>query len=219
MTLRRPLLLLPAALLALAACAQNPPTLLCGLAPMARDGAPAAEPETTGRRRPGWIAVGPVTIADYLDRPQIVTRTSSTELQLAEFHKWVEDLETAFPRVLVEDLTVLLGTQKVTQVPVPREIRIDQQVEVDVLQLDASDPSMVTLDAMWRIYGADGERLLDEGRTRIQKPVDAAPPPSSASPTDGKAFYDSVVQAMSDATADLGRAIAEALGRVRAKSA
>jgi len=38
------------------------------------------------------IGIGPIELPEYLDRPQIVTRLSKNELQLAEFDQWVEPL-------------------------------------------------------------------------------------------------------------------------------
>ena len=54
------------------------------------------------------IGIGPVEIPEYLNRAQIVTRVSPTELKLAEFDRWAEPLNNNFSRVLAENLTSLL---------------------------------------------------------------------------------------------------------------
>ena len=54
------------------------------------------------------VAVGPVAIPDYLDRPQILTRSGPSELQLAEFERWAGSLEKDVSRVLAENLSTLL---------------------------------------------------------------------------------------------------------------
>src|SRR5664279_3044471 len=51
------------------------------------------------------IAIGPVRIPDYLDRPQIVTRSGKNELKLSEFDRWAGSLESDVNRVLVEDIS------------------------------------------------------------------------------------------------------------------
>ena len=170
--------------------------------------------ETAAQRRPLVIGVGPMAVADYLDRPQIVTRSTAMELQLHDFDMWVETLEAIFSRTLSEDLSALLGTESVVLMPAPREVQLDYQVEVDVLRFDAMRPGDVTLDAMWRLYGRDGTALVRDGRARIATPVaeqaaaDGAPPPPS---------YDlsPVVAAMSEATLQLARQIATAIAAAR----
>jgi uncharacterized lipoprotein YmbA len=42
----------------------------------------------------------------YLDRFEIVTRSGSNELKLADFHRWAEPLEEGIARVLAENLAV-----------------------------------------------------------------------------------------------------------------
>src|SRR5271157_1862130 len=49
------------------------------------------------------IAIGPVRIPDYLDRPQIVIRSGKNELKLSEFDRWAGSLESDVSRVLVDD--------------------------------------------------------------------------------------------------------------------
>src|SRR5262249_23921679 len=39
------------------------------------------------------LAVGPIDLPDYVDRPQIVTRTGSNELVIAEFDRWGGSLD------------------------------------------------------------------------------------------------------------------------------
>jgi uncharacterized lipoprotein YmbA len=50
------------------------------------------------------IGLGPIAFPKYLDRPQIVTRTSPYELNFAEFERWSEPLDTNFSRILAENL-------------------------------------------------------------------------------------------------------------------
>jgi len=48
------------------------------------------------------IAVGPVELPRYLDRPQIVTRKGPNQLELAEFDLWAESLADNFAGVLID---------------------------------------------------------------------------------------------------------------------
>lgn len=189
-----------------AACAQiSPPTRYYALSSL---------PATAQDRKPLVIGIGPIAMADYLDRPQIVTRSTAMELQLHDFDLWIEPLETIFPRTLGDNLSNLLATDRVVLMPAPREVRLDYQVEVDVLRFDAMRPGEVMLDAGWRIYGRDGAELLRDGRSRIAKPV-AQPSGDAAAPAAPEAEMPAVVAAMSEATAELSRRIATAIASAR----
>lgn len=180
----------------------------------------SALPPTAQDRKPLVIGVGPVAMADYLERPQIVTRSTAMELQLHDFDLWVETLETIFPRTLGDNLSNLLATDRVVLMPAPREVRLDYQVEVDVLRFDAMRPGEVTLDAGWRIYGRDGSDLLRDGRSRITRPV-TLPAPDAESPAGSRAAFASeaempaIVAAMSEATTELSRQIATIIASSR----
>lgn len=177
----------------------SPPTRFYSLAPTA-EAVPLAD-------RPVGLAVGPVLVAEYLRRPQIVTRLDETRLALAEFDQWIEAFDVMFPRVLAENLAAALGTDRISLTPVPRDMRVDHQVEVDVVRFDATQGGDVVLDALWRVYGRDGDRLLQQSRSVITRPLPAAGEDAVA--------YDATVVAMSGATAELARTIAEAVRSAR----
>ena len=71
-------LLAGALLLVLAACGGSPPTQFYTLSGMQL---PPGNPNTRGT----VVGVGPVTLPEYLDRPQIVTRTSGNRVTLANY--------------------------------------------------------------------------------------------------------------------------------------
>ena len=58
------------------------------------------------------IGVGPIRFPDYLDRPGIVTRSSGNTIEIAEFDLWAGSLKDDFMRILAENLSILLGTEK-----------------------------------------------------------------------------------------------------------
>ena len=53
------------------------------------------------------IGVGPLTLVDYLDRPQIVTREKANKVLLNEFHQWAEPLKDNLLRILAMNLSAL----------------------------------------------------------------------------------------------------------------
>lgn len=115
---------------------------------------------TTEKQSNLHIGIGPVQFAEYLQRSQIVTRTNSAEVSLAETHRWAEPLNNNFSRILAENLSILIGTDKISLHPSRNWSDIDYQVVINVWQFDASKQGDVTLVANWSIRGKGGSELL-----------------------------------------------------------
>lgn len=115
---------------------------------------------TTEKQSNLHIGIGPVQFAEYLQRSQIVTRTNSAEISLAETHRWAEPLHNNFSRILAENLSILIGTDKISLHPSRNWSDIDYQVVINVWQFDASKQGDVTLVANWSIRGKGGSELL-----------------------------------------------------------
>src|SRR5215475_2487229 len=128
------LVLCGVALLVLSGCLGSTPPTHFYLMP------PLSSGDTTSPAAAGpWaltLAVGPVTVPPYLDRPQIVTRTSRATLTLADFAQWAGPLADTTARVLSEDLALLIPTERVVLYPWPRTIDPDYQIMVEVLQFE-----------------------------------------------------------------------------------
>src|SRR5262245_59454821 len=63
------------------------------------------------------IGIGPITLPQYLNRPQIVTRVSGNQLAVAEFDQWGGDLNDNVTRALATNLSSLLETDRVFLFP------------------------------------------------------------------------------------------------------
>ena len=156
---------------------------------------PETAPLGTSTEQGPTIGVGPVTLPRYLDRPQIVTRTSPYELKLAEFDRWAEAVDANFSRVLAENLSFAFPTARVAVSPWPRSTVIDYQVTVDVSYFLSQVGGDSLLIADWTLFKGDGQEVLRSGRSRV-----------SASPTGQD--YAAIVSAMSQTVASLSREIA-----------
>src|SRR5262245_63349391 len=102
-------LVLATAALAAGCLGGSAPTRFYVLAPV--DGAAVAG------ERPLAIGIGPVSVAGYLDRPQIVTRPAADKIDLGEFDQWGEPLRDGITRVLAEDLARQLPGAKISTFP------------------------------------------------------------------------------------------------------
>jgi uncharacterized protein len=194
-------LLAAALLLVVAACSQSPPTEFYTLSGMQLPPAVPSAAKTV-------VGIGPVTLPDYLDRPQIVTRASGNRVILASFHSWVEPMDGMFTRVLVGNLSSLLATDNVVTLPQRRPTPLDYQVEVDVARFDADRDGRAVLDARWWVFGKDGEELIGEGRSTIVEPATEPTTGANAESNGDPASYETIVAAMSKALARMSSAIA-----------
>ena len=149
------LALLGVCLLGLSGCASSPPTRLYVLPSMtgAETASPAAPRDLT-------IGVGPVTLSPYLDRLPIVTRASRARLVLGQFDQWAASLQDLVTRVLAENLSRLIPTERVVLHPWSRTVELDYQVTVDVMQFDAGPSGEVVLAARWRLLNAKEQALV-----------------------------------------------------------
>lgn len=143
------------------------------------------------------IGVGPISLPNYLDRPEIVRRSTPNEFQVAEFDRWGEQLRDVFPRVMAENLSELLATDRVFLLPQRRAMTIDYQVEVNVTRFDADVGGPAILAARWEIFDDDGKSLVVD-RSTFTETVEG----------DG---YGAVATAMSRTVAAFSREIAMAI--------
>lgn len=144
------------------------------------------------------LGLGPITFPQYLNRPQIVTKASAHEVELAEFHKWAEPLQENFTNVLQENLSALLSTDGIVQYPWKRSNPLDYQLSLDVIQFDGTKSQEAVLKVRWTLVGEDGETLLMKKASHFTEPV-------------GGLNYEDFVQAMSRTLTSLSREIANAI--------
>ena len=106
------------------------------------------------------IIIGPITLPAYLNRSQIVTRTTENELNLAEYHRWAEPIKENIARVLMERLSILLDTNQIAIYPRRTSSRSAYQITIDVTRFDAGPDNHVYLNVFWTIYGENGREAL-----------------------------------------------------------
>ncbi len=102
------------------------------------------------------LGIGPIAMPEYLDRPQILTRTEGNELDYTEFHQWAEPLKDNFSRVLGENLSVLVPTNRIFLFPWRRASKVNHKVAADVIQFEGALGGTSTLAVRWTLYRIDG---------------------------------------------------------------
>jgi len=110
------------------------------------------------------IGVGPVSLAEYLDRPNLVTQETANQLGVAEDHRWAGDLTENITRVTAADLGRLLNTGNVRSYPWQKDSEIRYQVTLDVRQLHSGADGYAVCEIGWRAYSLP-ERTLKASKT------------------------------------------------------
>jgi uncharacterized lipoprotein YmbA len=144
------------------------------------------------------LGLGPIRFPKYLDRPQIVTRISAHEIDLAEFHKWAEPLKENVTNVLQENLSALLATDGIVLYPWNRAKLPDYQLSLDVIQLDGTKNQEAELTVRWTIMKKDGKHILQKMTSQFSEVVQGSE-------------YEDLVEAMSRMLATFSQEIADAI--------
>lgn len=189
----------------LAGCAGAQPRLyvLTPLPPGAPNGSGAGGGPSSERQRRGGRSIGvqPVAMPDYLDRPEIVVQTSAHELSANRDDQWAERLPTNVTRVLAENLSVLLGGDRVRVMPARDGDRFDYEVTVDVDRFERTVSGDSALSAHWAIRDGATGKVLVRNETLRSIPV-------------ASGGYPALVAAMNDNLTALSRDIAAAIGKL-----
>jgi uncharacterized lipoprotein YmbA len=145
------------------------------------------------------LGIGPIVLPPHLDRPQIVTKSTRHKLDLDEFNQWAEPLKDNFTRVLAENLSILLGTDRISIYPWRSSIPIGYQVTAEVVRFDGRLGGDSTLIVRWNVFGKGGREILFSRRSVYTVR------------SNGKSF-EAMVSALSDTIAAFSREIAAATG-------
>ena len=120
------------------------------------------------------LGLGPVTVPGYLDRSEIATRVSPTQVSYSSTNRWAESLPVSVSRVLSENLATLLGTDRIVQYPWFGNISLDYLVEIEILRFESSPTGAGELNARWAIRDGHSRKYLVVRETRIVSPSSAA---------------------------------------------
>jgi uncharacterized protein len=142
------------------------------------------------------VGLGPITIPRYLQRPEVVTRVSETELAISDNDRWAEPLNTCVASVLAQDLSTDLPGVQIVPFPWSEKSQVRYGVSVEFLRLETTADGKANVEAIWKIRGPNN-RLVRSGTTTVSRPAGADPTLASA--------------ALSEGIGQIGREIAQAL--------
>lgn len=159
MVIRLPLMLLLLALLAGCATTTPPSSFYILHSLYSAPGTEPFSPSPDGM----VVGFGPLVMPDYLDRPQIVTREDVNQLVIDEFHRWGGELSSGLKRVMAQDLSFLLNSDRVQVYPWPSRMKVEYQVRFALIRLDGALGKQAVVRARWEILlGEDGREVASD---------------------------------------------------------
>lgn len=117
------------------------------------------------------IGVTSLRLPQYLERPQIVTRRSENQLDLAEYHQWGGNLRKNMTRVLAKNLSQLLDTQEISIYPDIPQSPPDFYIELTVMKFERDPDGKVSLSAQWRLSADKDKKPLKTQFTSLDSPA------------------------------------------------
>ena len=150
------------------------------------------------------IGISPVFLPKYLKKAQIVTRKGGNELHLAEYDRWAGKIEEDIGRVIAENLTHMLSTDKVLSYPAIDAVNTDYRIEMAISRFEGRLGESVELMAQWAIFDKKGNNITGIRSTRLEEQVQGA-------------GYADMVAAQSRALASLSRELADAIMQMSGK--
>lgn len=188
------LILSVAALSLLAAasgCARSPNVTFYTLSAMSPE---AASPAASLRA----VAVGPVTLPELVDRPQLVIKVAADRVDILETERWAEPLKSEIPRLLAENLARLLRPARVSTIDQSESRDAEYRVLVDIQRFQTVPGEGVEIDALWSVRRSAVGAVPRRGRSQVREPAAGT-------------GYDALVAAHGRALAAISGDIAKAL--------
>jgi uncharacterized lipoprotein YmbA len=134
----------------------------------------SAEPASpvSGRSDPAaalLLGLGPLSMSDVFDRPQIVTRPDTNQVQLAEFDRWAGDLKKNLEQVLAQNLMSRLNTDSVVVYPWSSRSEPEFQIAVHFFRFDGEVDRLARIEGVWRLLDGAQECELSARSFRFEE--------------------------------------------------
>jgi uncharacterized lipoprotein YmbA len=157
------------------------------------------QPLKTAATAPYHVAIGPVSVPEMLDRPQIVTRIGPNQVTFNESERWAEPLKNAIPRLLAEQLTQRLEA-RISVYPQAASDK-DMSLNLTLLHFESQPGEAATVELQWTLRRTrDG--VQREGQALVREAVTSS-------------SYEAMVAAHTRALKRISVEIAEAIQNAR----
>jgi uncharacterized lipoprotein YmbA len=97
------------------------------------------------------VMVGPVSLPEMIDQPQMVILGNDNQVQVYEYDRWAGSLKSDIGRVIASNIARDLGTSNVWNFAQSTQTNFDYQVLVDVQNLQSKPDDSVLVDVLWTV--------------------------------------------------------------------
>ena len=104
------------------------------------------------------VLVGPIKLADYLQREQILQRQSDGRLLYSQQGRWAGGLEEEIGQLLLAQIAANGNNSQVSLYPDRVGIKPGAQVLVSINRLDSGTQLPAVLQAQWRLLDVQGKQ-------------------------------------------------------------
>ncbi len=125
-----------------------------------------AERDATTALAGKTLGVGPVRIAQFLQRPHVVTHAGGTQLRFEENVRWAEPLDHGIQRVLLQNIAALTGAET-RNFPWRQNATPDYALRLDIVDLDKLANGESILEVSWILEDVKNARVLKTQQERI----------------------------------------------------
>ena len=120
------------------------------------------------------VLLGPVSIADYLQREALLQRQLDGSLLAAADARWAGSLAADIDQLLLRQLAWRLDSQRTVLAPAAGEFKPDVQVLLNIIRLDSGPAQPAILEAQWRLLDRAGQ-LRDSRLLRLEEAHSGTP--------------------------------------------
>lgn len=120
------------------------------------------ELEQTQTQSNATVLLGPLKIADYLQRENLLQREPDGSLRVSQQARWAGSLQDDIGQFVLRQISAQLGSSRIALYPDRVGIEAQAQVVLSISRLDSGVEQPAVLEAQWRLL--DGKGILRDSR-------------------------------------------------------
>ena len=118
--------------------------------------------DTDSRENTITVLLGPLRVADYLQRENVVQREADGSLSLSQQARWAGSLQDDTGQLLLRQISAQLGSSRIALYPDRVGMEPQVQVILSISRLDSGVEQPAVLEGQWRLL--DGKGMLRNSR-------------------------------------------------------
>lgn len=160
---------------------------------------PLANPSDVQMESPSLskILVGPVRVSSFLDQGPIVKQRSPHSADLLEQHHWAGDLEEMLSRILIQNLILELGYERIYSYP-DTATEHGIRLAINFFHFEKDTTGKAVLEARWKLISNKDQTVLHSTTSEYRTVPD-------------RAGYDALAESLSLCMVQLCREIADTI--------